>query len=138
MLFKKLTNEQKEKLKNLTLTMKSIPEELLLVLRSSMLLRAVNRDLGAPVNRFQIMAQAAIRGVSRDQGVSPQQSLYLRLGNFGEEILLAITLQWYSITAWWLTKMYSVARALGIVSEELMTEVGIAELEKLQATGPTS
>jgi len=138
MLFKKLTDEQKEKLKNLTLTMKAIPEELLFILRTSMLLRAVNRDLGAPVNRFKIMAQAAIKGVNRDKSILSQLSLYQRLSQYGEGLLLAVRLQWNSIAVWGITKLYSVARALGILSDEVIKEVGIAELEKLQSTGAVS
>jgi hypothetical protein len=42
--------------------LESLPRELLLVLRTTNLLRAANKDLGALVNRFMIMAKWSLKG----------------------------------------------------------------------------
>lgn len=42
---------------------KDMPRELLLVMRNQNYLRSLNAELGAPVNRFRIMARSAVRGI---------------------------------------------------------------------------
>ncbi|KAL6043906.1 putative aarF domain-containing protein kinase 5, variant 2 [Balamuthia mandrillaris] len=43
--------------------MKQMPRELLLVMRNQNYLRALNKELGEPVNRFAIMARTAVQGI---------------------------------------------------------------------------
>ncbi|KAL9646949.1 hypothetical protein ABK040_013807 [Willaertia magna] len=43
---------------------KNIPKEMMFILRTDNILRSLNRELGAKVNRFSIMARAAARGSS--------------------------------------------------------------------------
>eukprot|EP00741_Cyanophora_paradoxa_P009533 tig00001525_g9233.t1 len=43
--------------------LRDLPRDMLLVLRTNNFLRAINKDLGAPANRFAIMAEYSLRGL---------------------------------------------------------------------------
>eukprot|EP00124_Ichthyophonus_hoferi_P004265 Ihof_evm7s449 gene=Ihof_evmTU7s449 len=47
--------------------LKRMPRPLLLVLRNINIVRALNKELGVPINRFDHMARFAVRGLARDQ-----------------------------------------------------------------------
>lgn len=55
-------------LEDLTGIFRDMPKDLLLVLKTNNLLRYVNDELGAPVNRFQIIAQYVPRGLKSVSG----------------------------------------------------------------------
>jgi len=46
---------------------RNMPKEMLLISRTDNILRSLNRELGAKVNRFSIMARCAARGASLDR-----------------------------------------------------------------------
>jgi len=60
----RLRYEFQQKINEMMALMKQMPRELLLVLRNQNYMRALNKELGEPVNRFMIMARAAVKGVS--------------------------------------------------------------------------
>lgn len=41
----------------------SVPKDLLFIFKTTNLVRSINKDLGATVNRFLIMARYAVRGI---------------------------------------------------------------------------
>jgi len=55
----------KADIKNL---MEYYPHEMILIMRTYFLLRSVNIQLGAPVNRFKIMARVAVKGIHTKEG----------------------------------------------------------------------
>lgn len=55
--------------------LESLPRELLLVLRTTNLIRSINKDLGATVNRFLVMAQYAVQGINLDSSYTSRQGL---------------------------------------------------------------
>jgi len=71
---KKLASELWEKggaVEDISNLLESLPRDLLLVLRNNDLIMSINKELGFPVNRFVIMAHAAIRGVISAEGTHP-------------------------------------------------------------------
>jgi hypothetical protein len=68
----------------------SLPKELSLVLRSMFIVRAVNTELGAPVNRFSVMARVANRN-SHDV-------------NSSSTITFETRLTWINIRSWIISK----------------------------------
>lgn len=56
--------EFQAKIKVMMTLMRQMPRELLLVFRNQNYLRALNKELGDPVNRFTIMARVAVKGIS--------------------------------------------------------------------------
>jgi hypothetical protein len=46
--------------------MEGMPRQLLFVLRTTNLIRSINKDLGASVNRFQVMAKYSLKGLEKE------------------------------------------------------------------------
>jgi hypothetical protein len=69
----------------------SLPKELSLVLRSMFIVRAVNTELGAPVNRFSVMARVADKN-SHDAHESSAITFETRL-------------TWISIRSWFISTL---------------------------------
>lgn len=55
---------------------RQIPREFLLILRNNNLIRSINRELGAPVNRFTLFGRQAIRGLRDARHVQPWYRRY--------------------------------------------------------------
>jgi aarF domain-containing kinase len=55
-----------EGLKNINELLENLPRELLFVLRTTNLIRSINKDLGANTNRFVVMASYAVQGINLD------------------------------------------------------------------------
>ena len=55
---------------------RSIPREFLLILRNNNIVRSINRELGAPVNRFTLFGRQAIRGLKDTRSYKPWYRRY--------------------------------------------------------------
>ncbi|XP_004365011.2 aarF domain containing kinase 5 [Capsaspora owczarzaki ATCC 30864] len=71
LLMQKMAVEQGEQITNM---IREMPRSLLFVLRNLNLVRSINKDLGAPINRFALLAHTALRGIAVD--VSPLADHY--------------------------------------------------------------
>jgi len=108
-----LSPEEKEKLEKLQAALHKIPEELFLVLRSSFLLRSVNRELGAPLNRFVIMARVAAIGESMTvnfNSLTLSQKVYRYTLGWKFEMRL----QWQSFSSWIISLSLNLLTRLGL------------------------
>ena len=83
--------------------MESLPRDFLFVLRSTNIVRSLNKDLGGTSkDRFIAMAQSAIKGVELEE-----HNLQMKLGNTGlinstfENLSLYVKNFW-----WWLFRSY--------------------------------
>lgn len=56
--------------------LQQIPREFLLILRNNNLIRSINRELGAPVNRFTLFGRQAIRGLRDSRHALPWYRRY--------------------------------------------------------------
>jgi len=114
LLYRSTTDEEREKLQKFMDTMQTLPEELFLVLRSNFLLRSVNRDLGAPINRFNVMARAAARGAAVARAmVLSETSIFQKFALFREELKFEFWLQLNAIKTWAIMLMYEFATYFG-------------------------
>lgn len=59
-------------MKKVNTILESVPSELLFVLKTTNLVRSINKDLGATVNRFLYMARHALRGIQKGKDKIPQ------------------------------------------------------------------
>jgi len=78
--------------------LKDIPRELLLVIKTQALVRSINRDLGAKINRFVIMAQYSIVGLNTTE--SQPRSLFAKVNSFKELLLFDLMLNIYALSMW--------------------------------------
>jgi len=78
--------------------LKHIPHELLLVLKTQALIRSINKQIGANVNRFVIMARYSIMGLNASE-VKPK-SVLARLGSWKELIMFDLMLNIYAVGMW--------------------------------------
>lgn len=97
--------------------LQQMPRSLMLVLRNINLVRSINKDLGAPINRFTIMANWALRGIHSDQRSSwPTVLLERVLYNLRLHITtigLQLTSMYIAVLAW-----------IGLLSPELGAFIG--------------
>lgn len=68
--------QEREDMKNLE---EVLPIEIMFILRTLFLLRNVNKNLGAPVNRFTIMSRIASKNFNKNEKVSWYQNFYFEL-----------------------------------------------------------
>eukprot|EP01129_Flabellula_baltica_P016947 TRINITY_DN9246_c0_g1_i1.p1 TRINITY_DN9246_c0_g1~~TRINITY_DN9246_c0_g1_i1.p1 ORF type:complete len:662 (-),score=132.17 TRINITY_DN9246_c0_g1_i1:27-2012(-) len=68
----------------------NFPDEMRLIMRSYFLLRSINIQLGAPVNRFVIMARVAAAAVAKERGT---------FGSFRSRINFEINIMWFKFTS---------------------------------------
>uniref|UniRef100_A0A6B2L263 ABC1 atypical kinase-like domain-containing protein n=1 Tax=Arcella intermedia TaxID=1963864 RepID=A0A6B2L263_9EUKA len=130
-LYKNMTPEQrrhfKERMDSVTEVMNTVPEELLFILRSSFLLRGVNRELGAPINRFAVMARVASRGATTSKAVVESElSYYEKSLLFVEGAKFEWILRLNTFRSWLFTKLYNISVVLGM--NEKLQEIGFALL----------
>jgi len=93
-------------------------------MRSNLLLRSVNRDLGAPVNRFIILARAAVKGVEISQSKS-QLTKSQKLAVFQESLIFEFNLWWFSFSSWVKTRAFFLASFLGLVNSSVITNAAL-------------
>jgi len=93
-------------LKIITELLKSLPPELLFVLRTTNLLRSINNDLGSLVNRFAIMARMSLRGIHKKKSAtwwSVLKSLKIRLEfEFKLQVFSLIQYLILHFGTWWM------------------------------------
>lgn len=75
--------------------LEQLPREVLLLLRTQNYLRAINRDMGVPVNRFHLMARLAARGAAEQR---PTLSRWKDRITFEFGLLLQEVVAWAAMT----------------------------------------
>jgi len=105
---KKLANEVWESgaIEDISALLESLPRDLLLVLRTNDLIMSINKELGFPVNRFLVMARAAIRGlvVSEETSQHFMERLKYSYGIFAFNLrvsFFALVIRMYSAYRRW-------------------------------------
>jgi len=79
-----------------------MPRQLILLIKTNNLLRFLNEQLGAPINRFSIMARYAVKGINNYRwATSP--SLGTLWANLKESVRLNILLLVQPIAVWLIT-----------------------------------
>ncbi|KAL9641509.1 hypothetical protein ABK040_013430 [Willaertia magna] len=85
---------------------RNMPEAMVFILRCDNILRSLNNDLGANVNRFSIMARMAAKGVATTK--QKATTLYSRFMAFNSQINFECRLMWISLKTWVLTQFIKV------------------------------
>lgn len=94
-----------------------LPISMLLVFRNINIVRSINRELGTPVNRFNIMARSAIEGA----GISTDPHSWTwraRLSSWLEAKAFDCRLHLWSLHTWCTVKYIQVLRLMGWLPEE--------------------
>ncbi|EFC38704.1 predicted protein [Naegleria gruberi] len=87
---------------------KNMPDNMVFILRTDNILRALNRDLGAKVNRFSIMARAAAKGCS----IRSDDGNMSRLRRITQRISSLSSRAYFEMRLFWLTYVKSSLLAL--------------------------
>jgi len=76
--------------------LEAMPRDLLFVLRTTNLVRSINKDLGAKVNRFQIFARAAVEGAHVDDAKDKSTKSMLARTRFELQLFFFALYRWFS------------------------------------------
>jgi len=90
---RELTAMAKDHFNKVMTILRSMPSTMLLVFRNLNTVRAINQELGEPVDRFCLLCDCAIAGLNQE---SAKMSRWQNLKTFGEQCWLRILLKWYS------------------------------------------
>ncbi|XP_076062663.1 putative aarF domain-containing protein kinase 5 isoform X2 [Oratosquilla oratoria] len=98
-----------KKFDQITVTLREIPREMLLVIRNINTIRAITKDHGGLVDRYTLMARSATRGAF----VSPDAALTTRLLGYWQQFTFDMSLRKEAIKMWVLKKMMYLLYLLG-------------------------
>jgi len=99
--------------------LKDIPRPMLMVIRSMNLLRSINSALGAPVDRFSLLAKSALRGIRENsEGTLTQKFQHVK-----EEVQFNVNLHLLTFKYWLEWVVLRALLFLGLAPVEL----GLAE-----------
>ena len=94
---------------------RQIPREFLLILRNNNIIRSINRELGAPVNRFTLFGRQAIRGLRR----AKHQPWYRR---YAEYVYYEFALKRLEASMWLESLYFHLMYTFGLYAIEIDTE----------------
>ena len=89
-----------------------MPKSLILVLRNLNLVRAINVELGGRVNRFAVLARAAVEGAPADPGKGPWLARW-ELAKFEAR------LTWFAFMNWCQVAYVRTLQRLGLAPADL-------------------
>lgn len=98
--------------------LRALPTSLILVVRNLNIVRSLNRELGCPVNRFNIMARSAISSGRTNTHVG-LSSLGHHLAVCREQAWFEVRLLWMSVHLWWSMKVLQLMRWAGRIPQEM-------------------
>ena len=90
----KLTAMAKDHFNKVMLILKSMPSNMLLVFRNLNTVRAINQELGEPVDRYSLLCDCAIAGLNQD---THKMNNLQKLKTFGEQCWLRMRLKFYAL-----------------------------------------
>lgn len=94
--------------------LKQLPRSMLLVFRNLNTVRAVNHELGEPVDRFVLMAKCAIAGIHGD---IKSRNLWIKFKIYAELFVLKARIRALSFRAWIVETYIRVLQYLGRAPE---------------------
>ncbi|XP_068713692.1 uncharacterized aarF domain-containing protein kinase 5-like [Montipora foliosa] len=94
--------------------LKQLPRSMLLVFRNLNTVRAVNHELGEPVDRFVLMAKCAIAGIHGD---IKSRNLWIKFKIYAELLVLKARIRALSVRAWIVETYIRVLQYLGRAPE---------------------
>jgi len=106
-----------ERMKELNVLMKTMPRHLLLILRNNNLLRSINMELGAPVNRFSIMARYAAKGLNSKED-KKRNKVIQWVSRVKEKVHLEVLLKGYEIYYSLTAMLVRILLRLGLINPE--------------------
>jgi len=122
--FKELMAQMQTRSDEILQVLKRLPKEILFMLRSTVLVRALNMELGSPVNRFTVFGRQAARALRQHQ-TSDGDGFVSRWSSWlGFEWTMGLEDAKYWLGSVWL----KVLKLLGRVPEELTMD-GVQGLE---------
>jgi len=107
---KRMQDTARDKMDEMVDVLKTMPRSLVLVIRNLNLLRSLNRELGAPVNRFTVMARTALHSQAR---LATSHTSIWRAVHF------EIRLQWISLLNWAQDTVVVMLRRFGYLPSNL-------------------
>ena len=96
--FDKAFAEKKDEFMNIY---KKMPAEMLFVSRADNILRALNQELGAKVNRFTVMARAASKGISLVEG--NKKGMMAKFNSWRGQVYFEFRLWMIAVQSWFYT-----------------------------------
>jgi aarF domain-containing kinase len=99
--------------------LRKLPSSMLLVFRNMNQVRAVNKELGSPVDRYIVMARRAIGGVLQDEGSGAGWFRGLRVAF--ERVKFDCRLRYSSFKLWFTIQYFRLLTFLGRVPAEINT-----------------
>ncbi len=116
--FEKMGIKMQNQMETMMNIYRNMPKEMMLISRSDNLLRSINRELGSPVNRFNVMARAAKKFVETYEKDHPylkptqKKGVLNTLSQWKDKIFFELRLLYLSIQSW-LVQLY-----VGLIGEE--------------------
>jgi len=112
---KQMQTQAQRRMEEIVGTLKDIPRPMLMVIRSMNLIRALSFDLGAPVNRFTLLAKSALRGIrEHNHGTRLEQ-----FHDFSEELHFNFNLRWMVFSFWLQKVCIRVLQAFHLMPKDL-------------------
>jgi len=96
--------------------LRQLPRSMLLVFRNLNTVRAINQELGEPVDRFVLMARCAIAGVHGD---IKHNSMWSKVKTSFESFVLDIRIRAMSFRAWMMETYIRVLQYLGRAPKDM-------------------
>eukprot|EP00112_Aurelia_sp_Birch-Aquarium-sp1_P022056 Seg6092.2 transcript_id=Seg6092.2/GoldUCD/mRNA.D3Y31 product="putative aarF domain-containing protein kinase 5" protein_id=Seg6092.2/GoldUCD/D3Y31 len=92
--YKELTAMAKDQFDKIMKVLKGIPSTVILVFRNLNTVRAINQELGDPVDRYRLLCDCAIAGLKSD---GRKLTLIQRVKAFAEQCWLSVLLRYYNL-----------------------------------------
>ena len=108
---RELTAMAKDHFDKVMTILKSMPSTMLLVFRNLNTVRAINQELGEPVDRFCLLCDCAIAGLNHE---TAKMSSFQKLKTIGEQCWLRILLKFYSFKDHALNAYIKVLKLVGL------------------------
>eukprot|EP01135_Chromosphaera_perkinsii_P004137 Nk52_evm44s270 gene=Nk52_evmTU44s270 len=120
-LMKKIAQEHMDQI---VVVLRQLPPQLLLIMRNINLVRSTNKELGAPVNRFVLMAKQAIRGIKEVNSASEgNTSAWTSFRTWKSTLYFDFILSRVTFYSWLQNQLLRVLRILGFL-DEIENEIG--------------
>ena len=112
-----MTAQARDEFDKVMNVLKQMPSSLCIVIRNLNTIRAINKTLGDPVDRFVIMAHSAISGA---RSPIKQRNWYTKCTTSMASCYLELRIRYMSFREWFLTKCLSLLQYMNLIPEELL------------------
>ncbi|XP_028410010.1 uncharacterized aarF domain-containing protein kinase 5-like [Dendronephthya gigantea] len=112
-----MTEQARDEFDRIMTVLKQMPSSLCIVIRNLNTIRAINQNLGNPVDRFVIMAHSAVSGA---RSLQRRRTWYTNCRATMASCYLELRIRYMSFREWFLTKCLSLLQYMNLVPDELL------------------